>query len=61
MKVSNCCGTPPKHYEDFDTEDFGFCPDCKEHCEYVEVDECGDLIAPEVVALFLILLTILSL
>ena len=31
-KVSNCCGAPPVGA----SEDMGLCPDCKDHCEYVE-------------------------
>jgi hypothetical protein len=45
MKVSNCCGASPRailgrHGEiDNDTETFGLCPECGEHCEYEEVAE----------------------
>ena len=41
-KVSNCCGCPPKSYgEDCDqnSEDFGICADCGEHCEYIDESE----------------------
>ena len=34
-KVTDCCGVPPKGNSD----DYGLCPCCKEHCEYVEEDE----------------------
>jgi len=36
MKVSNCCG-----YEIGDPHylDIGICPDCKEHCDFEEIDE----------------------
>lgn len=34
MKISNCCGAGDLMYEDF-----GICPDCKEHCDFIEEDE----------------------
>lgn len=43
MKVSNCCGVPAYSNGDADTEDMGICPDCKEHCEYVEEGEGEEL------------------
>ena len=33
--VSDCCGAPPVETSD----DIGICPECKEHCEYVEDDD----------------------
>jgi predicted amidophosphoribosyltransferase len=43
MKLSNCCGAAPRSNGDCDTEDFGLCPDCKDHCEYIEFcDDCGE-------------------
>ena len=38
MKVSICCGAPPKIYgdNDCDSEDIGICPACGEHCGYEE-------------------------
>ena len=39
MKVSDCCGAPPRSNGDCDTSDYGICPDCGEHCEYVEEEE----------------------
>ena len=42
MKVSECCGASPKAILDShggidnDTETYGLCPECGEHCEYVE-------------------------
>lgn len=45
-KYSDCCGAPVYSNGDCDTEDFGICPDCKEHCEYEEsCDECGEEIS----------------
>jgi len=35
MKTSNCCDSPPVGI----SEEIEMCPVCKEHCEYVEVDE----------------------
>lgn len=32
FKVSNCCGAYPKDL----SEEMGICPDCLEHCAYVE-------------------------
>ena len=32
--ISNCCGASDMRYEDY-----GICPDCKEHCEFVNEDE----------------------
>jgi hypothetical protein len=37
--VSNCCGALPRGDGDNDSEDYGICPDCKEHCEYVKESE----------------------
>jgi len=33
-KLSSCCGVPAKGNGDNDGEDYGICPDCKEHCQY---------------------------
>jgi hypothetical protein len=35
MIVSNCCGAPAVE----NSEDIGICPDCLEHCEFVDEDE----------------------
>ena len=40
MKISDCCGAEPYSNGDSSTEDFGICPDCKEHCEYIEIEDC---------------------
>ena len=37
-KVSNCCGAYPVGNGDCDSSDLGFCPECKEHCDYVSED-----------------------
>lgn len=42
MRYSDCCGAPPKGNGDCDTEDFGICSDCREHCEYIEYCENCD-------------------
>jgi hypothetical protein len=39
MKLSDCCGVPAYSNGDLDTEDIGICPECKEHCEYIEEEE----------------------
>jgi hypothetical protein len=39
MKVSDCCGAEPYSNGDSSTEDYGICPECKEHCEYIELDD----------------------
>jgi len=45
MKISNCCGAYSIAYSDESgagdqsSEDLGICPDCHEHCEYIEEDE----------------------
>lgn len=46
MKVSDCCGVPAYSNGDSDTEDIGICPECKEHCEYVD-DEEIESVSPE--------------
>ena len=33
-KVSDCCGA-----SNIDFEDYGICPDCREHCEFIEIDD----------------------
>ena len=33
--VSECCGEP----EQGESMDIGLCPGCKEHCDYVDLDE----------------------
>lgn len=42
MKVSNCCGVEAYSNGDASTEDYGICPECKEHCEYESVKEISD-------------------
>lgn len=39
MKITDCCGAPAESNGDSSTEDYGICPICGEHCEYVEEDE----------------------
>ena len=39
VTVSNCCGALPRGNGDNDSEDYGICPDCKEHCGYVKESE----------------------
>ena len=35
MLVTDCCGVPAKGNSD----DYGLCPCCKDHCEYVDDEE----------------------
>ena len=37
--VSNCCGEEAHSNGDTDTMDFGICPICHDHCEYIAIDE----------------------
>lgn len=37
--VSDCCGVPPRGNGDSDTSDIGICPECGDHCEYVDMIE----------------------
>lgn len=39
MKISDCCGVPAYSNGDGDTEDIGICPECKEHCEYIDDED----------------------
>jgi hypothetical protein len=40
IKVSECCGADPT---EVCNEDTGFCPDCRDHTEFIEVCvECGE-------------------
>ena len=41
MKVSDCCGA---EMTDPVMEDYGICPDCKDHCEWEDYDSDDDLI-----------------
>jgi hypothetical protein len=34
--VSSCCGSLPRGNGDSDSSDIGICPDCGDHCEYVD-------------------------
>jgi hypothetical protein len=33
MKISDCCGAEAT---DPVMEDYGICPDCKDHCEFID-------------------------
>lgn len=35
-EVSDCCGANPRGNGDSDSSDIGICPDCGDHCEYIE-------------------------
>lgn len=34
MKISDCCGAAVDG-----NEDYGICPDCKEHCEFIDDED----------------------
>lgn len=37
MKHSDCCGASPKNFNnDCDSTDIGICPNCGEHCEFID-------------------------
>ena len=38
MKVSDCCGASHP-----DAEDYGICPDLREHCDFIEEEEDEDI------------------
>ena len=40
-KVSDCCNAPPRSIGngDNDTETFGICGSCGDHCEYIEQED----------------------
>tara|TARA_R110000772_G_scaffold112048_7_gene216245 strand:- start:743 stop:931 length:189 start_codon:yes stop_codon:yes gene_type:complete len=35
IMVSDCCSAEPI----YDSEDLGICSECKEHCEYININE----------------------
>lgn len=37
--VSDCCGAAAVSNGDADSQDIGICPECKDHCTYVESEE----------------------
>ena len=45
MRCSDCCGAPTKG----NSEDYGICTECKEHCECLddeeECDDCYELLS----------------
>ena len=50
MLISNCCSCPDSSMSIDGPEysDLGICPDCKEHCEFVEEDMSQDRVELEV-------------
>ena len=44
MSVSNCCGAEDgcTSLDGPSWSDIGICPDCREHCEFIEEDEGED-------------------
>ena len=49
MKISDCCGASADG-----NEDYGICPDCKEHCEFNDEDfeTCDNCDLPDACADF---------
>jgi len=39
MVISSCCGAQPRGNGDSDSSDIGICPDCGEHCEYIDAED----------------------
>ena len=39
MLVSDCCGARALGNGDCDSEDMGICPNCLEHCSYIDEDD----------------------
>ena len=42
VTTSNCCGAESTNWHEFNGVKEGFCPDCKEHCEFVAGEESTD-------------------
>lgn len=40
--TSNCCGAESNDWHEFNGVKEGFCPECKEHCEFVAGEESTD-------------------
>jgi hypothetical protein len=43
-KISDCCGASPAMLGDYDndTESYGICPECHDHCSYIDPYEDED-------------------
>jgi hypothetical protein len=39
-RLSDCCGAEPFCNGDNDSLDFGICPECGEHCEFLPCETC---------------------
>ena len=42
VTTSNCCGAESTDWHEFNGVKEGFCPDCKEHCEFETGEESTD-------------------
>ena len=42
VTTSNCCGAESNDWHEFNGVKEGFCPDCKEHCEFETGKESTD-------------------
>ena len=40
--ISDCCGAANRGNGDNDYGEFGICPECKEHCEFIDEEEPDD-------------------
>lgn len=44
IRASECCHAEVHTYEDCDSEDMGFCMECKDNCEHIDVCvECDEV------------------
>ena len=39
MLISSCCGANNTGNGDSDFAEYGICPECGEHCEFIEEDD----------------------
>ena len=42
VTTSNCCSAESTDWNEFNGVKEGFCPDCKEHCEFITGEESTD-------------------
>ena len=42
-KISDCCGANNTGNGDTDYAEFGICPRCKEHCDFIDEDDLDDV------------------
>jgi hypothetical protein len=39
--LSDCCGASDESNGDGCLSDYGICPECREHCEFIACETCG--------------------